>query len=63
MQMLRLKLLSRLTYRPDSFVNPSKWVASAVKDALKEVDSERCQKSEWGKQFLGPGGWRSHQDQ
>ena len=62
MQMLRIKLVrlvSRLTHDPKSIWNPSQWVASAVKDAMKEADNARFQKSEWGQQFLG--GWHSHQ--
>ena len=59
LQMLGLKLINRATHNPDSIRNPSQWVASAVKDAMKEADNARFQKSEWGQQFLG--GWRSHQ--
>ena len=58
-QMLRFKLISRLTHDPKSIWNPSQWVASAVRDAMKEADGPRFQKSEWGQQFLG--GWHSHQ--
>ena len=60
MQMLRLKLVNRLMYDPKSIWNPSSWVASAVKEAMKEADSVRFRSSEWGQQFLGRG-WRSRQ--
>ena len=48
-QMLRLTLVNR----PMSIRHPSQWVATAVKEALNEADSERFEKSEWGQQFRG----------
>ena len=47
MQMLRLKLVNRLTHDPTSIRNPSQWVASAVEDTMKEADNTRFQNSEW----------------
>ena len=50
--MLRYKLINRLTYDGDSIRNPSRWIAGAVRDAMREADKERFQKTDWGHNYL-----------
>ena len=67
MQMLRHKLISRRKHDPDSIRNPSQWVASAVKESMREADKERFQRTDWGHNYLEQqwqwqqGGWHYRQ--